>query len=287
MMSLKFFLGIMMIPLALQPALAGDREIIPLWPGEVPGEAEAKAPPVVSKKSTETNTRLSRVTDPALVVYEAAPGKHNGAAVIVCPGGGYNILAIDHEGYEIAEWLSGLGYTAFVLQYRIPKKKAGALQDAQRAMRMVRGMKGRWQLDPEKIGVLGFSAGGSLSARLSTRYAEDLYPPVDDHDSLSARPDFSVLIYPAYLDQGPEKSLTPEIILSEKTPPMFLFVSADDPYANSSLVMAAALREAKIPFELHIYPKGGHGFGMRKGKRAAETWPRLCEEWLRVTVFGD
>jgi acetyl esterase/lipase len=148
MMSLKFFLGIMMIPLALQPALAGDREIIPLWPGEVPGEAEAKAPPVVSKKSTETNTRLSRVTDPALVVYEAAPGKHNGAAVIVCPGGGYNILAIDHEGYEIAEWLSGLGYTAFVLQYRIPKKKAGALQDAQRAMRMVRGMKdaGSWIL---------------------------------------------------------------------------------------------------------------------------------------------
>ncbi|CAA6678648.1 MULTISPECIES: alpha/beta hydrolase [unclassified Lentimonas] len=262
-----------------------DREILYLWPNSVPGETTAKASPEISDNRRGGVTRISQVTNPALVVYEPSHENRNGAAVIVCPGGGYGILAIDHEGYEVAKWLSELGYTAFVLQYRVPRKRVGALQDAQRAIRMVRGMSERWELDVNRIGILGFSAGGSLSARASTRYQEVLYDPIDALDSVSARPDFSVLIYPAYLDQGKNHVLTPELKLDAETPPMFLFVAADDPHANSSLVMSSALRTAKVPFELHVLPEGGHGYGMRAGHRAAETWPKLCEEWLKVTVL--
>lgn len=264
-----------------------DREVIALWPDQVPGETGTKAPPEISRKSTPGNQRIGRVTDPGLVVYEPAPEDRNGAAVIVCPGGGYSFLAIDKEGHEVARWLNQLGYTAFVLQYRVPKNRKGALQDAARALRLVRGMREKWKIESHRIGILGFSAGGSLAARLSTRYSKTLYDPVDEHDNESARPDFSVLIYPAYLDEGVDHSLTPEIELSDQTPPMFLFVAADDPYANSSLVMGAALRAAKVPFELHILPEGGHGFGMRPGKRAAETWPKLCEQWLQQSDSGD
>lgn len=269
----------------LQQAHANSHDIIPLWPNDVPGENEAKAPPVVSDNAKDDVIRIGKVTDPALVVYEANPATKNGAAVIICPGGGYGILAIDKEGYEVAEWLSQLGYTAFVLQYRVPQKKDGALQDALRAIRTVRGMHQKWDIEIDKIGILGFSAGGSLSARGSTRYSEALYTPVDKFDRQSARPDFAVLIYPAYLDQGTNHSLTPELKVTGETPPMFLFVAADDKYSNSSLVMSSALRTAKVPFELHILPHGGHGFGMRKGNYAAETWPNLCELWMQRTVF--
>lgn len=281
----RLFLSVLCILTASFGYSQIDREVLYVWPGVVPGETEAKAPPEVSENRRGGVTRLSRVTNPALVVYEPSVEKRNGAAVIVCPGGGYGILAIDHEGYAVAEWLSELGYIAFVLQYRVPRKKAGALQDAQRAIRMVRGMSERWEIDSGKVGILGFSAGGSLSARASTRYDEVLYERMDALDGLSARPDFSVLIYPAYLDQGRNHTLTPELTLDAETPPMFLFVAADDQYANSSLVMASALRAAKVPFELHVLPTGGHGYGMRAGHRAGETWPQLCDAWLRLTVL--
>ncbi|MEN8662135.1 MAG: alpha/beta hydrolase [Lentimonas sp.] len=269
----------------MQQAYTMNHVTIPLWPEDVPGESDPKAPSVIADKRNGNVTRITKVTDPALVVYEANPATKNGAAVVICPGGGYRILAIDKEGYEIASWLSDLGYTAFVLHYRVPKKQIGALQDAQRALRIVRGMHSKWEIETDKIGILGFSAGGSLSARASTRHTETLYDPIDDFDSLSARPDFSVLIYPAYLDQGSNLTLTPELKLTKETPPMFLFVAADDKYANSSLVMGCALRSTGLPFELHILPEGGHGFGMRSGNYAAETWPRLCEAWLQRTIF--
>lgn len=271
--------------LVLQHAYSVNQETIFLWPNDVPNEHELKAPPVFSEQRNGNVTRISKITNPSLVVYEANPSNKNGAAVIICPGGGYRILAIDKEGYEIASWLSDLGYTAFILQYRVPQKQAGALQDAQRAIRTVRGMHKKWEIKTNQIGILGFSAGGSLSARLSTRYTEELYKPFDDFDRLSARPDFSALIYPAYLDQGSHKTLTPELKLTKETPPMFLFVAADDQYANSSLVMSSALQAKKLPFELHVLPQGGHGFGMRQGNYAAETWPKLCEKWLQRTVL--
>lgn len=261
-------------------AAAGEQELIPLWVGQVPGQSEAKAPAQYVPTTRDGVKRIQKVTDPALIVYEAAPEKHNGAAVIICPGGGYSRLAVDHEGFMVAGWLSELGYTAFVLQYRVPNNRSGALQDAQRAIRYVRGNRKQWKLDENNIGVLGFSAGGSLCARLSTRYAEAIYPHQDELDKVSARPDFTVLIYPAYLDEGNNKSLTPELKITDNTPPMFLFVAADDGFANSSRVMTAALQANNIPAELHIHPQGGHGFGMKKGNAAAAVWPKLCAEWL-------
>jgi acetyl esterase/lipase len=225
-------------------------------------------------------TRLTDITDPLLVVYRADEQKNNRGAVIICPGGGYSILAIDKEGYEIAGWLNRLGYTAFVLQYRVPKKQHGALQDIQRAIRVVRSRSSEWDIDPNKLGVLGFSAGGSLCARASTRYDDITYEAVDDADHNSARPDFAVLIYPAYLDRGHNRTLTPELRVDRNTPPMFLFATHDDRHGNSTLVMAHALSDKNVPVEVHLLPIGGHGYGLRPGNRAAETWPKLLEAWM-------
>jgi acetyl esterase/lipase len=263
---------------------AQKSEIIYLWPGKVPGELKEKQPPVIDTSKNDKILRFDEVTNPAIEVFLPDKAINNGSAVIVCPGGGYNILAYDLEGTEIAGWLNRLGFTAFVLQYRIPDKKGGALQDVQRAMRILRNNPQKWNIDPEKIGVMGFSAGGSLSARASTLFNKKTYPPVDKSDSLSCRPSFTILIYPAYLDQGPSLTLTPELELSKDVPPIFIFQTADDPYGNSALVMAAALRNAKLPVELHILSTGGHGYGLRPGKVAAETWPLLAEKWLGIVL---
>lgn len=259
-------------------------ELIYLWPGKVPGELKEKQSPATDTSKNDNVLRFSEVTNPAVEVYLPDRSVNNGSAVIVCPGGGYRILSYDKEGTEIAAWLNKLGFTAFVLQYRIPDKKEGALQDVQRAMRIVRNVAKKWSIDPEKIGVMGFSAGGSLSARAGTLFNKSTYSAVDKSDSLSCRPSFTLLIYPAYLDQGPDLSLTPELQLSKEVPPMFIFQTADDNYGNSSLVMAAALRNAKLPFELHVLAKGGHGYGLRPGNVAAEIWPLLAEKWLGSVI---
>ena len=260
------------------------KELIYLWPGKVPGEPKEKLLPVFEPLKNDNVLRLAEVTNPAIELFLPDPSIKNGSAIIVCPGGGYKILAYNKEGTEIAAWLNKLGFTAFVLQYRIPDKKDGALQDIQRAIRLVRSISQKRNLDPEKIGVIGFSAGGSLSARASTLFNKKTYSMVDKADSLSCRPDFTMLIYPAYLDQGSDFSLTPELQISKEVPPMFIFQTADDTYGNSSLVMAGALRSAKIPVELHMLSKGGHGYGLRPGNVAAETWPQLAEKWLRVVM---
>jgi acetyl esterase/lipase len=262
-------------------AFSQKNELIYLWPGKVPGELKEKQAPAVDASRKDNVLRYSEVTNPAMEVFLPDPARKNGSAVIVCPGGGYRILAYDLEGTEIAAWLNKLGFTAFVLQYRIPDKMEGALQDVQRAMRIVRDNSQKWDISPEKIGVMGFSAGGSLSARASTLFNKRTYPPVDKSDSLSCRPSFTMLIYPAYLDQGPNLTLTPELELSKDVPPIYIFQTADDPYGNSALVMAGALRNAKLPVELHFLSAGGHGYGLRPGKVAAETWPVLAENWLK------
>jgi len=194
---------------------------------------------------------------------------------VVCPGGGYSILSWVKEGTDIGEWLAGQGFTAYVLQYRVPGKKEGALQDAQRIIRLVRADKFA------KVGIMGFSAGASLSERASTRFTENLYDAVDKADSLSCRPDFTLLIYPAYMDEGANKTLTPELTVTSNTPPTFIFQTADDPYGNSALVIAGALRNQKVPVELHFLPQGGHGYGLRKDMRAGVEWPKLAEQWLK------
>lgn len=255
-----------------------NMDTIYLWPGEVPGETSPKHPAIETDNHSRNVTRLTDVTDPIMVVYTPDSDKFNGLSVVVCPGGGYSILAIDLEGYEIAEWLNKLGYQACVLQYRVPEKQEGALQDVQRALRIARSNLS----EDGKLGVLGFSAGGSLSARAATRFNAQSYDSVDGLDKISCRPDFAVLIYPAYLDKGTDRSITPELTITEDTPPMFIFATADDKYGNSALVMAGALRDAKIPVELHLMPEGGHGYGLRSGNIAGETWPLLCEKWLNL-----
>jgi len=259
-------------------------EIIYLWPGKVPGELKEKQELTFDTSRNDNVKRISEVTNPAIEVCLPDQANNNGAAVVICPGGGYRILAYDLEGTEVAAWLTKLGYTAFVLQYRVPDKKEGALQDVQRAIRIVRNDASKWGIDPEKIGVMGFSAGGNLSARASTLFNQLTYPPVDKADKLSCRPAFTMLIYPAYLDLGPNHTLTPELQLSKEVPPMYIFQAADDQYANSALVMAGALRDAKLSVELHLFPDGGHGYGLRPGKLAGETWPVLAEKWLIRTL---
>lgn len=260
---------------------AQTADTVYIWPEQVPGETEEKHPPVVTPDHSNEITRLIDVTNPAYVVYKPDAGNDLGKGIIINPGGGYQILAINLEGEEIARWLNSLGYTAFVLQYRVPDKKEGALQDLQRTIRLVRSKSKEYQIDPNMLGVLGFSAGGSLSARASTLYDVEYYDAVDETDSLSSRPDFSVLIYPAYLDEGENRSITPELKVTADTPPMFIFGTADDPYGNSPLVMAGALRDNKVPVELHFLATGGHGYGLRKGNIAGETWPVLAEKWLK------
>lgn len=255
-------------------------EIIYLWPGKVPGELKEKMPPVIDNSKKDNIIRFTEVTNPAIEIYMPEPSLNNRASVIVCPGGGYGILAYDLEGTEVASWLNKLGFTALVLQYRVPNKKEGALQDVQRAIRIVRNKASEWGINPDKTGVMGFSAGGSLSARASTLFNMKTYNPVDKADSLSCKPSFTMLIYPAYLDQGPELTLTPELKLTKEVPPMYIFQTSDDTYGNSALVMTSALRKEKLQVELHFLPNGGHGYGLRKGNIAAETWPILAEKWL-------
>ncbi|UMB54372.1 alpha/beta hydrolase [Lutibacter sp. A64] len=259
---------------------AQTRDTIYLWPDKVPGETEVKHLPITTANTKGNVTRLTAVTNPALVVFKPEKSNNSGVGILICPGGGYNILAIDKEGYEIAEWLNKLGYTAFVLQYRVPNKQLGALNDIQRAIRVVRNNAKKYNLDAEKIGLIGFSAGGSLCARASTRFTIDSYPKTDAIDQLSCKPNFSMLIYPAYLDKGKDRSITPELVLSNNIPPFFIFGTADDPYGNSSLVFTQALRDNGTPVELHLLPKGGHGYGIRPGNIAAETWPNLAKKWL-------
>ena len=269
------------------PSYTQDPELIYLWPGKVPGEPKAKCDPVLSTTEKDNITRIAEITDPVMEVFLPERSSANGAAVVICPGGGYHILAYDLEGTEVAAWLTRNGYAAFVLKYRVPDKKEGALQDAQRAIRIVRNNAEKYGLKTDRTGIMGFSAGGSLSARTMTRYNVKTYQPVDRADSLSCRPDFAMLIYPAYLDQGPGLSLTPELTMTKEIPPVFIFQTADDQYGNSALVMAQALRNTGVPVELHLLPEGGHGYGLRKGNNAGETWPALAENWLHKILKSE
>jgi acetyl esterase/lipase len=268
--------------------VAGGRaaDPIPLWPKDVPGEkgdiGEEKA-----DTGKDNIIRISNVTKPLITVFKPAPEKDTGAAVVICPGGGYSILAWNHEGTEVAEWLNSIGVTGVVLKYRVPARKgqeryAAPLQDAQRALGMVRHRAKEWGIDPTRIGVLGFSAGGHLAAALSTNYEKRTYDPVDEADAASCRPDFTLLIYPAYL-VGAENKLAPEIKVTTQTPRAFLVHTQDDGVkAESSIFYYLALKQAKVPSELHVFPAGGHGYGLRPSKNEVSHWPQRAEEWLRA-----
>lgn len=246
-----------------------------IWPDKRPAEVVLKKGKMKQEMGEDDILRIQQMPVPTLQKFPVVKSP-KGKVVIVCPGGGYQILAVNHEGTEIAQWLNALGYTAYVLRYRVPDNREGALQDVQRAIRIARA-----ENPGKQVGVMGFSAGASLTARAATRFQSPSYTATDETDTQSTRPDFAALIYPAYMDEGEHHTLTPELTITEQTPPFFVFQTADDRYGNSALVISQALRNHKIPVQLHIYEKGGHGYGLRANlAEAASKWPKLMEEWL-------
>jgi acetyl esterase/lipase len=269
-------------------ARAADRPVIDVWPGKAPGETKEIGPeelrPPQAKQRPDVQ-RLTNVSKPTLKLYQPAQDKRNGVGVIICPGGGYSILAWDLEGTEIAEWLNSIGVTAGVLKYRVPRREGDTanklpLMDAQRAMSLVRSKASELGLDPRRIGMLGFSAGGNLAAAACLKYGERQYDKLDSVDDVSSRPDFGVLIYPAYLADM-SGNVRPEYQPTKETPPMFFALALDDRVAvDGSIAMTKALKGVGVPAELHIYDSGGHGFGMRKSEFPCHSWPARCAEWL-------
>ncbi len=266
---------------------------IPIWPNGAPGETGAIGAEHDTTKPTDNLVagkpviRLGNVSTPTITLYRAPKEKDTGAAVIVFPGGGYNILAMDLEGTEVCGWLNSIGVNCALLKYRVPARPGGPryaapLQDAQRAIGLVRYHAREWQLDPQRIGVLGFSAGGHLAAAVSTNFEKRTYDAVDDADKVSCRPDFAVLIYPAYLTAKDDlKSLAPELTVRADTPPAFLTQTEDDPvHVECSLVYYQALKAAKVSAEMHLFPVGGHGYGLRPTSAKVTTWPQLAAQWM-------
>jgi acetyl esterase/lipase len=234
---------------------------------------------------------VSGVSRPTITVYPPQ-GKNTGAAVVVLPGGGYEIVAIDLEGTEACDWLTGRGITCVLLKYRVPCRKVGpyrdcpmALADTQRALGVVRARAAEWGVDPHKVGVLGFSAGGHMAAAISTHFQTRAYPPVDAADRESCRPDFAMVLYPGHL-AVPERGfvLNPDIRVTARTPPTFLLQAQDDPVdpVENSLRYYTALQKAGTPAELHLYAKGGHAFGLRRTDEPITRWPEVAEAWLRA-----
>jgi acetyl esterase/lipase len=285
-----------------------------IWPDKPPDAQLATGPEAM--QSDPKNSVAGRpwfyienVTQPTITVY--SPKKNNsGVAMVVFPGGGYRILAIDLEGTEVADWLTSRGITCILLKYRVPgsgpywdeennrrvyPKAPMALEDAQRALRLARFHATEWHIDPHKIGVLGFSAGGHVVAGMSTRFDEQLYPPVDEADKQSCRPDFSVALYPGHLwaneDNKDPSTLTdehfelrPDIKPGSQTPPTLLVQATNDDVdpVNESVAYYLALKKAGVPVELHLFAEGGHGFGLRRTKLPITAWPELMMTWLRT-----
>jgi acetyl esterase/lipase len=287
-------------PVVQQPGWppAAEHLTFPIWPHGVPGAAAEASSPALPEGDTTTAkdaliagrplVRLGHVSSPTLTLYPPK-GNNTGAAVVVFPGGAYQILAIDLEGTEVCDWLNSIGVTCVLLKYRVPgtgpyPKSAAALEDAQRSLGMVRAHAAEWHIDPHRIGVLGFSAGGHLAAALSTHYAQRIYPTVDAADRESCRPDFAVIIYPGYLAlEDKNFAANPDIPVTAETPPTFLVQAENDPvHVENSIVYFMALKAAKVPAEMHIYSEGGHGYGLRPTELPITHWPVLLEEWLRT-----
>ena len=297
----------------LQDIPADPAEVFDLWPGRPPGgETVTVVEEVVERENPyRLRDRAVRfVTRPTLSVFR--PAKPNGAAVLIVPGGGYAHVVVDKEGFETARWLAARGVTVFVLLYRLPHHGWAAgpdtpLQDAQRALRLIRARAGAYGLDPARVAVQGFSAGGHLAASLATRFDRRVYEPVDEADAVSARPDLAGLVYPVIslraatshpgsrtnmLGEAPaperEEAYSAETAVTAATPPTFILHATDDtavPVENS-LLMYAALRKAAVPVELHVFEEGGHGFGLRgiEGK-PVRAWPQLFLDWTAKRGF--
>lgn len=280
---------------ALRADTATGPQPIAIWPDIAPGEKgdigpEAdKSKPDSNKVAGQYVTRLGDVSKPTITIFKPPADKDTGAAVVVCPGGGYSILAYDLEGTEVCKWLNSVGVTGVLLKYRVPARKGlekhtAALQDVQRAIGLVRHRASEWKIDPQRIGVLGFSAGGHLSASVSNNFAERTYPAVDDADKVSCRPDAAFLIYPAYLVEKNDLSkVAADLKVTDKTPPTFIIMTQDDGIkVENAYTYALALKNAKVPVEVHTFAKGGHGYGLRPTENPVTKWPALATEWMKT-----
>jgi acetyl esterase/lipase len=299
---------VFMVLTALECQSFGQPVAIKIWPDRVPNSIGNS---LYKEREWTTPDRryYASVTDPEIYIYKAPEAISSGTAVIICPGGGYSRLAYGHEGVDVAEWFNRNGITAIILKYRLPSdsimtdRSIGPLQDAQEAIRIVRRRAAEWDIDPSKIGIMGFSAGGHLASTLATHFNEKLY---EAPDTVSARPDFELLIYPVIsmikpvthngtrnllLGYNPDTTIvihfSNQCQVTPETPPAFIVHSSDDhsvPVANS-IVYYQALVENKVNAEMHIFQHGGHGYGLAKGKATESQWPEMCINWLKANGF--
>jgi acetyl esterase/lipase len=287
-------LAILLLFTFLAPALqGGERAEVMLWPAAMPGPKSALKIAERVERGPDGIARRSNVSQPRLFVYEPPAALRTGAAAIVIPGGGFARLADEHEGSDACEWLNRLGITAFMLAYRCPpppntSPNVGPAQDAQRAMQMVRIRAAQWKLDPAKIGMLGFSAGGQIALVATTN---ELLFPADAKVAARHEADFLMLVYPYQIYSKATKALRSDIKISDRLPPMFITQSSDDTSSlpQGSTLLALDLFQRKIPCELHLYEKGGHGFGMRPRPNAVgpTDWPLRAADWLRARKLAN
>jgi len=295
--------AVLFLTLAVAPltsAVAAEPEVVPLWPGAAPDETGNIGPekvvmsPKLDRKQvevTESTRMITGVTNPTVTIYRPTKDKDIGTAILICPGGGYWNLYWELEGEEVAVWLNSLGVTGIILKYRVPRRSdepkaepaRRPLQDAQRAISLVRSKAREWGIDPQRIGTVGFSAGGHLAIATATSFERRTYEPLDDIDKISCRPDFAVLVYPGYLKAKERDELAPGLRIPAGTPPIFLAHGGDDLISppQHSVVMYLALKNAGVPAELHIYATSAHDFGVRKSDHPCSTWTDACANWLR------
>jgi len=284
------------------PAFAADPLVVDLWPGKTPGDvgingqekSRIHPSPIVGPTRLITN-----VSKPTLTIYQPGRDKNTGTAMLICPGGGYWDLYWELEGEEVAAWLNSLGMTGIILKYRVPRRPGdvrgeppvGPLLDAQRAVSLVRSRASEWGIDPNRIGMVGFSAGGHLALATATGFEKRTYEPIDAVDEVSCRPDFAVLCYSGYLKAKGKDEIWPGLRIPSGTPPILLAHANDDSEsvggsdAENSAIMYLALKRAGIPVELHIYATGNHDFGVRQNEKLPSSWTQLCVRWLRSQGF--
>jgi len=277
---------------AVSSIAAAEKPVIKLWPDGLPKGSRVLDPKrVAALKAKQVSEHITYVEQPSLTLYRAAAERANGCAVVICPGGGYNILAWEKEGTEIAEWFNSLGVTAVVLKYRVPRRDPDKphtepLQDAQRAIRLVRKHAAQWGVDTRRIGILGFSAGGHLTVMAGTHWDERTYESIDDADDLSCRPDFMCPIYAAYLGDRYKDNLAELgalVRITANTPQTFLAVTQDDKMRGAqSALLFVELKKAGVPAEIHVYTEGGHGYGIRPSENPASTWHHRLAQWMRA-----
>ncbi len=274
---------------------APGHETLALWPHGAPGSQRNPGPEkdVFGSARMPTGgkpvTRLTDVSSPSITVYQPPKDKRTGVAVLVFPGGGFRYLVMDKEGTEICAWLNSLGITAILVKYRVPDTGPypvldEAFEDGQRAVGLVRAYAAKWDVDPHRIGVMGFSAGAHVAAVLSNLCGKRIYAHIDAADRLTCRPDFALIVYPAWLSApGHPLILNPAIPIDPDGPPAFILQAENDPvHVENSIAYFLALKKAKIPAELHIYAEGGHGYGMRATGKPISNWPQLAAVWFRT-----